>query len=225
MNERKSGGPQGGSGNGPGRPRGGRPGTVTGDMVSCWLCSHPVSQRALFCHHCGTVQPPRVLDPFTRLGLPVRFDVDLAVLERQFTGFRRTLAPERFADKGPRERSNARAHLDALQHAYDTLRDPVRRARYLLDAARPPAAGTAAPIDPELAALEAEAADALDAAALDRLANRAARDIEQCILDLSAAFRAGELGSAAGVLARLVRLEALAATIRERRQRLPAGSA
>ena len=57
-------------------------------MVSCWLCSQPVSQRALFCHHCGTVQPPRVLDPFTRLGLPVRFDVDSAVLERQFTGFR-----------------------------------------------------------------------------------------------------------------------------------------
>ena len=174
------------------KSRGGRPGTVTGDMVSCWLCSQPVSQRALFCHHCGTVQPPRVLDPFTRLGLPVRFDVDLAVLERQFTGFRRTLAPERFADKGPREKSNARAHLDALQHAYDTLRDPVRRARYLLDMARTTAVGNAAPIDPELVALEAEAAETDDTAALDRLANRAARDIEQCILDLSAAFRAGE---------------------------------
>ena len=185
-------------------------------MVSCWLCSQPVSQRALFCHHCGTVQPPRVLDPFTRLGLPVRFDVDSAVLERQFTGFRRTLAPERFADKGPREKSNARAHLDALQHAYDTLRDPMRRARYLLDLARTTAVGNAAPVDPELAALEAEAAETVDTAA---------RDIEQCILDLSAAFRAGQHTSAAGAMARLERLEALAATIRERRQRLPEGSA
>jgi len=199
-------------------------------MVSCWLCSQPVSQRALFCHHCGTVQPPRVLDPFTRLGLPVRFDVDAAALERQFTGFRRTLAPERFAGKGPRERSNARAHLDALQHAYDTLRDPVRRARYLLDAAQAPAAATGAPVDPELldpelAALEAEAAETSDAVVLDRLANRAARAIEQCILDLSAAFRAGELGSAAAAMARLEQLEALAAAVRERRQRLPAGFA
>jgi molecular chaperone HscB len=207
------------------KSRSGRPSTVTGDMVSCWLCSQPVSQRALFCHHCGTVQPPRVLDPFTRLGLPIRFDVDSAVLERQFTGFRRTLAPERFTDKGPREKSNARAHLDALQHAYDTLRDPVRRARYLLDMARTTAVGNAAPIDPELVALEAEAAETDDTVALDRLANRAARGIEQCILDLSAAFRADELGSAAGAMARLERLEALAATIRERRQRLPEGSA
>ena len=185
-----------------------------------------MSQRALFCHHCGTVQPPRVLDPFTRLGLPIRFDVDLAVLERQFTGFRRTLAPERFASKGPREKSNARAHLDVLQHARDTLRDPVWRARYLLDMAqddgggerRTDRSGTGG-------AGRRRRLETDDTVALDRLANRAARDIEQCILDLSAAFRAGELGSAAGAMARLERLEALAATIRERRQRLPEGSA
>ena len=85
--------------------------------------------------------------------------------------------------------------------------------------------GNAAPIDPELVALEAEAAETDDTVALDRLANRAARDIEQCILDLSAAFRAGQNTSAAGAMARLERLEALAATIRERRQRLPEGSA
>ena len=119
----------------------------------------------------------------------------------------------------------ARAHLDALQHARDTLRDPLRRARYLLDMARTTAAGNAAPIDPELVALETEAAGTDDTVTLDRLANRTVRDIEQCILDLSAAFRAGQHTSAAGAMARLERLEALAATIRERRQRLPEGSA
>src|SRR5688572_16763694 len=179
----------------------------------------------MLCQPYGAVRAPRVLNTIDWLGLPVRFDVDSAVLERQFNGFRRTLAPERFANKGPREKSNARAHLDALQHAYDTLRDPVRRARYLLDMARTTAVGNAAPIDPELVALESEAAETDDTAALDRLANRAARGIEQCILDLSAAFRFGEHTSAAGAMARLERLEALAATIRERRQRLPEGSA
>ena len=101
----------------------------------------------------------------------------------------------------------------------------MRRARYLLDMARTTAVGNAAPVDSELVALEAEAAETDDTAALDRLANRAARGIERCILDLSAAFRAGEHTSAAGAMARLQRLESLAAMIRERRQRLPQGSA
>jgi molecular chaperone HscB len=111
-----------------GNGRRGGPGMVQGDLVSCWLCSKPVSPRALFCHHCGTVQPPQALDPFTRLGLPIRFDIDMAALERQFAGFRRTLDPERFAAKGPREKANAGAQLSAFRHAHDTLRDPIRPA-------------------------------------------------------------------------------------------------
>ena len=90
------------------KSRSGRPSTVTGDMVSCWLCSQPVSQRALFCHHCGTGAAAARARSFHAAGPASPFRRRLAVLERQFNGFRRTLAPERFAEKGPREKSNAR---------------------------------------------------------------------------------------------------------------------
>lgn len=212
MIERKGGGARGGSGKG---GIGGGPGTVAGDLVPCWLCSHSVSPRALFCHNCGTVQPPRSIDPFTRLGLPVRFDLDPATLERQFAGFRRTLAPERFESKGPREKSNARAQFDAFRHAYDTLRDPIRRARFLLDIVH--GAGQPTPADPELDGMEAALAGAGDTAELDRVANRAARGTEQCIHDLSSAFRAGDLDAAALIVHRLERLEALTGAARRRR--------
>lgn len=214
MIERKGGGPRGGSGKG---RIGGGPGTVAGDLAPCWLCSHSVSPRALFCHNCGTVQPPRSIDPFTRLGLPIRFDLDPAALERQFAGFRRTLAPERFESKGPREKSNARAQLDTFKHAYDTLHDPIRRARFLLDIAHGAGAGQPPPADPELDGMEAALAGAGDTAELDRVANQARRGMERCIHDLSSAFRADDLEAAARIVHRLERLEALAGAARQRR--------
>jgi molecular chaperone HscB len=213
MNQRKGSGRRGG------------PDTVKGDMVSCWLCSRPVSPRALFCHHCGTVQAPAALDPFTRLGLPIRFDIDTVALERQITGFRRTLAPERFAAKGPREKANAGAQLAAFQHAYDTVRDPIRRARHLLDLAD--TAGTRSAdafVDFELDAIEKGVTGTAEVAELDRLANLVTGDIQSSILDLAAAFRSGDLAAAAREVNRLERLEALANIARVRRPSLSEGA-
>jgi len=41
-------------------------GLANGDL-HCWLCQKPVSARALFCHHCGTIQQVRNLDHFARV--------------------------------------------------------------------------------------------------------------------------------------------------------------
>ncbi|HAX91890.1 MAG TPA: hypothetical protein DCY07_06765, partial [Rhodospirillaceae bacterium] len=60
----------------------------------CWLCQKGTSLRALFCQHCGTIQPVRALDHFARLGLERRIDVDSELLERQYASYKRTLAPE-----------------------------------------------------------------------------------------------------------------------------------
>jgi molecular chaperone HscB len=201
-------------------------GTIEGDLVACWMCGRSVFHRALFCHQCGTIQPQRAHDPFTRMGLPVRFDIDPQALERQYTGFRRTLDPARFANRGARERSHASAHLDALQDAYETLRDPVRRAHYLLETAPKAGQGTAAaPVgDGVISPLEAALAQAGDVLSLDRLANQALREIEICIRDLSAAFRGNDFDQATVLLARLQRLESIAGAARERRAQLPDGS-
>lgn len=188
---------------------------IKGGMMTCWACRRPVSVRALFCHGCGTVQPVRPHDHFNRLGLERRFDLDQALLERRHAGFRRTLAPERFAGKSARERALIQAQTDAYDQAFEALRDPVRRARYLLqlDGATVPAGDAGADLD----ALHEALCQARDAAAVDRLANRMTGEIESAVLQLSAAFRAGDRTAAAGMLSRLERLDTLSTEARARR--------
>ncbi|MBV8061274.1 MAG: hypothetical protein JO253_07090, partial [Alphaproteobacteria bacterium] len=40
---------------------------LANSALTCWLCQKPASTRAIFCHHCGTVQPVRDIDHFARL--------------------------------------------------------------------------------------------------------------------------------------------------------------
>ena len=199
------------------QPPKGIAGSINGDLEPCWLCGRSVAARALFCHSCGAVQAPRPLDHFTRLGLERRFDIELEALNRQHAGFSRALDPERFAARGTRQQANARAQVDALADAYETLRDPVRRARYLLDLEGAPQPPQEAEDDEEVAALSGQLAAAHDVAAIDRLAADVGQRIESCIKYLAIAFRNGQTDNAARILARLEQLESLCAAARARR--------
>ncbi|WP_448205788.1 molecular chaperone DnaJ [Azospirillum sp. sgz302134] len=192
-------------------------GAIDGDLEPCWLCGGSVTARALFCHSCGAVQPPRPVDHFTRLGLERRFDIEPEAVKRQHAGFSRALDPQRFTARGARQKANARAQLEALDEAFETLRDPVRRARYLLDLLGEPPAGGMAEDDGEVAALTGQLEAAQDAPAIDRLAADLGQRVESCIKYLAIAFRNGQTNNAARILARLERLEALCADARARR--------
>ncbi|MGF7175464.1 molecular chaperone DnaJ [Azospirillum doebereinerae] len=218
----------------PGPRAGGSPGSIAGDLEPCWSCGAPVAQRALFCHACGAIQPPRALDPFARLGMERRFDLDPAQLARQHAGFGRALDPQRFAAKGLREQANAKAQADALHEAFETLRDPVRRAHALLAllGGASSASGEADPDDDVATLTDALSAAAADGTALDRLGLDIAGRIESCIKYLGPAFAKAladpekpapaKTGAAARILARLEGLEALAAEAAARRAILSA---
>ncbi|MBK1837820.1 molecular chaperone DnaJ [Azospirillum sp. YIM B02556] len=209
----------------PGNSSGGISGAIAGDLEPCGTCGRSVAPRALFCHACGAAQPPRPLDPFTRLGLERRFDIDLDQLSKQHAGFTRAMDPARFAARGRRQQANAKAQVDALREAYDVLRDPIRRAHALLDLlGGSPAAGDE---DEEIAELAGRLARADEALELDRIGLDLSQRVEACIRYLAPAFRKAQTASgpdsppasdgAARILARLERLEALAAEVRERR--------
>lgn len=221
----------------PGNNSGGISGAIAGDLEPCGTCGRSVAPRALFCHACGAAQPPRPLDPFTRLGLERRFDIDLEQLSKQHAGFTRAMDPERFAARGPRQQANAKAQVDALREAYEVLRDPIRRARALLSLlGGTPAVGDGAGNeaedgsgngDEEIADLAARLTRAEDALELDRIGLDLGQRIEACIKYLTPAFRKAQTASgpdsppafdgAARILARLERLEELAADVRARR--------
>ena len=69
---------------------------------------------------------------FELLGLPVRFDLDGAVIEAAFFDRSKEWHPDRFASAPAAERVAALSRSRALNDAYQTVKKPVPRAEYLL---------------------------------------------------------------------------------------------
>lgn len=184
----------------------------------CWVCQTTLSARAAFCHDCGTIQPPRGLDHFTRMGIDRRFDVDRAVLDGRYQAMQRIFQNERLLAKGPRQKQLASEQMEAVTEAYGTLCDPVRRARYLLTLVNDAGVSVLAQANSnDLELLRGQLTDASDAAAVDRVASQAGRGIETCIRELSGAFRQQSFEEVAVILARLAQLEDIAASARAQR--------
>jgi molecular chaperone HscB len=90
----------------------------------------------MFCAHCGAIQPPdAAATHFQVLGVPQAFDVDLAALERRYKELTRQLHPDKFARADARARRASLQRTVQLNQAWKTLRDPGRRAEYLLSLA------------------------------------------------------------------------------------------
>jgi len=193
---------------------------------SCWSCKGPVADRALFCSVCGAVQGPGSVDHFMRLGLRETFEVDLRELERQYFGFQRRLHPDRFASRTPRERALSQQQAVALNEAYETLRDPLKRAAYILRRRGRPVDidGAATITDPGLLMEAMEMREALAEAetplAVSKVAAKADADVLACQCAISAALAADDLGRAGSLTTRLKYLYKLADEARARKAKM-----
>jgi len=187
--------------------------------LHCWLCQKPVSTRALFCHHCGTIQPVRDIDHFARLGLERRIDIDNDLLEDQYTALSRTLDPQRFMIRGMGERSHAAKQLEALNEAYEALREPLRRGRYWLSL-NEQEFQKASETNPQVAELRSELESAAEPSQCDRVAQKAGHALELGIMGLMQALRGQKWQEANATLAELDGLEAILGEVRERRTEL-----
>ncbi len=200
--------------------------SLSTQVTACWSCKGPVSPRALFCSVCGGVQPPGVLDHFTRLGLRPTFDLDINELERQYFGFQRRLHPDRFASRSSTERALSQRQATALNDAYETLKDPLRRAVYVLELQGQPvdltACGTIS--DPELLMEQMEKREAIAHATTFADATRLSAEADSEVLatqcHISAALNAGALDQARHWTLRLKYLTKLADEARTKKARL-----
>ena len=199
--------------------------------VPCWSCRGPVEAGALFCPTCDAIQPPGQLDPFRRLGFPIAFDIDRADLDRRYFEAQRRLHPDRFATATPRERALSQQQATSVNQAYETLKDPLRRADTLIHlegtAALPE--GCNLINDQELLLETLELREALAEAqtgqGVETLQRRAADDIERCVADLAEAFAGGDLERASRLTTRLKYLRKLADETRARRAQVAGGPA
>ncbi len=115
-------------------------------------------------------------DHFDRLGLPRRFAVDAAALERAYLARSRAVHPD-YHLAGPSADLSASLELSAaLNEAYNTLRDPFARAEHLLALEGGPSATEQKDVSPAFLVEVMDLRERLEAAGdnaaeTDRLAN------------------------------------------------------
>jgi molecular chaperone HscB len=73
-----------------------------------------------------------VKDYFELLGVPRSLNLSLDELQKSYYDLSRQLHPDRFMQKPEAERQRALDMSSALNDAYRTLKDPIKRAQYLL---------------------------------------------------------------------------------------------
>jgi len=71
-------------------------------------------------------------NPFELFGLTPIFEIDEQRLATTFRSLQRAVHPDRYAGASGQERRQSAERAAAVNDAYQVLRDPVRRARYLL---------------------------------------------------------------------------------------------
>ena len=102
-------------------------------LTKCTHCKHEMSQP-LLCDHCETLNPlPSFMDFFQLMGLPRRFEIDLKTLHEKYITLSRHSHPDFHAEDEPDVMALAMTVAAAVNEAYRTLSDPIRRAGYLLE--------------------------------------------------------------------------------------------
>jgi molecular chaperone HscB len=100
--------------------------------MPCWKCQS-TKAASPSCPDCGALQPPPPgRDHFAVLGLPRRFDLERAAIEARHRELSRAFHPDRFAMAEARTRRLSLLWATAVNDASKVLRDPTRRAEYLL---------------------------------------------------------------------------------------------
>jgi molecular chaperone HscB len=137
------------------------------------------------------------------------------------------LHPDRFASRTATERAASLAQATALNEAYQTLRDPLSRAAYLLQLAgiEAPTEASGTVNDPELLMESLDRREALAQAGspeeILKIAGEADADAKACVGALSNAFAAGDLEDAKRLTTRLKYLNKLTEEARARLSRTP----
>ena len=194
----------------------------------CWSCKGPVAASALFCETCNAIQAPGQLDHFTRFGLERSFDVDVDAMEATYLKQQQKLHPDRFASKSGREQALSSQQAASLNEAFETLKNPVARAHYMLrQAGHEPEGGEGHTVnDPELLMEAMEMREALDDAkdkiTIDAIIKDTRKQARACENDLGAAFDNKSYDAAKKLATRLRYLVKMTEEARAKKSRLAA---
>ncbi|NXH43517.1 HSC20 protein, partial [Dicaeum eximium] len=87
-----------------------------------------------FCPGCQALQPPAPRpDLFRLMDCDRSFRIDAEQLQRRFRSLQRTVHPDRFGQRPPKEKHYSEQHSSLINKAYQTLLNPLSRGLYLLE--------------------------------------------------------------------------------------------
>lgn len=109
--------------------------TQTGAQAQslCQSCGVVVPSELMLCESCERLLPlPDRVSYFEFMELPLKLDIDLAALEKTFYRLSRLFHPDFYQNRPNSEQRAALERSATLNKAYTTLKDPTRRAEYLM---------------------------------------------------------------------------------------------
>ncbi len=125
---------------------------------------------------------------FQLLNLQPAFDIDLAQLEVEYFKAQRQYHPDRFVGKPTEERTQALQKSMDINKAYELLKNPLKRAQYLLNLEGIEVGGEHDTVKPEQSLLIEimELREQLEEAGTDtKLVNQLRNSYENSLLDIS----------------------------------------
>jgi molecular chaperone HscB len=191
---------------------------VNQPLQECWNCGESLlnnnktpeisatatsNKHIYFCPSCGKIQPLfHDSDYFTLFNYPApSFALSPEDLESRYKNLQVKLHPDRFATMSPQEQEHSADQAAAVNQAYDVLRQPLRRAQYILTLSGLGACESLTITDPELLEAAMEAREEVDEAEtqeeLKKILEKVEAQERERVHELAEAFSKGDLDSAA----------------------------
>ncbi|HON66700.1 MAG TPA: Fe-S protein assembly co-chaperone HscB [Phycisphaerae bacterium] len=169
--------------------------------VLCTECSQPM-ESPICCAGCGALNPlpPSLFTYFELFGLEPTYEIDLGELRRKYLTLSRSIHPDVAGRTSDSQRAQSLALSSGLNRAYETLRNPVDRAEYLLHLANGPSAADDKSVPGELLGevmmLREQIEEATEASDQDLLASTRAEVLKQqkeTLEEIASICRSGDL--------------------------------
>ena len=159
------------------------------------------------------------------MGVDKAYGLDVDALEQRYFELQRHLHPDRFAKKSSREKAMSQQQAVTLNEAFETLKDPLKRADYLLQVVGGEGISHDHTVNDPMLLMEAmETREALMEAEnvdqINEITDKARLDVRKCIKSIAAAFEGDDLDNARKLALRLKYLNKLLEETRQHKARL-----
>jgi len=103
----------------------------------CWSCNISLPSLSIICVSCGLPQPiSSKINSFELLDLPKALKLEKSSIEKAYFQKQNQVHPDRFVGADEKAKAYSQALSTALNHAYQILKDPLRRAQELIGCER-----------------------------------------------------------------------------------------